>query len=135
MAVYLWLAIVGTLGSWAVLVPTKFSEGKVEDQGPMRDVAVRLGRAGRRGGLDAGRRLIVHVPSGRRADRRELGHDLARDGSVGAASTGGNPSLPMYVTYFAFLFVILRWWRQAEFTREPAAQSVDRWRCACSGRG
>ena len=22
----------------------------------------------------------------------------------------------MYVTYFAFLFVLLRWWRQAEFT-------------------
>ena len=43
MAVYLWLALVGTLGSWAILVPTKFSEGKLEDQGPIRVLLLLLG--------------------------------------------------------------------------------------------
>ena len=33
---YLWLATIGTLGSWAILVPAKFTEGKLEDQVPMR---------------------------------------------------------------------------------------------------
>ena len=33
----------------------------------------------------------------------------------------------MYVTYFAFLFVILRWWRQAEFTR---TQRLSLWSVA-----
>jgi hypothetical protein len=29
----------------------------------------------------------------------------------------GNPSFAAYVTFFAFLFLIVRWWRRAEFTR------------------
>ena len=36
LPLYMWLAIVGTLGSWAILVPAKFAEGKLEDQVPMR---------------------------------------------------------------------------------------------------
>ena len=33
---YIWLAIVGTIGSWAVMIPGKFMEGHIEDQAPMR---------------------------------------------------------------------------------------------------
>jgi hypothetical protein len=29
-----------------------------------------------------------------------------------------NPSLPVYIAYFAFLFLLPRWWRQTEFTRD-----------------
>ena len=43
MAVHLWLALVGTLGSWAILVPAKFAEGKLEDQVPMRITLLLLG--------------------------------------------------------------------------------------------
>ena len=35
-AMYFWLATIGTLGSWAILVPAKLTEGKLEDQVPMR---------------------------------------------------------------------------------------------------
>jgi hypothetical protein len=28
-----------------------------------------------------------------------------------------NPSLAVYVAYFGFLFLLPRWWRQAEYTR------------------
>jgi hypothetical protein len=40
---------------------------------------------------------------------------------------GANPPLAMYVTYFAFLFLLLRWWRQAEFTRN---QRLSLWSVA-----
>jgi hypothetical protein len=30
---------------------------------------------------------------------------------------GANPPAAVYIAYFAFLFLIPRWWRQAEFTR------------------
>src|SRR6201999_2178135 len=43
MATYIWLTIVGTLGSWVVLVPSKFVEGKLEDQVPMRITLMLLG--------------------------------------------------------------------------------------------
>jgi len=33
---YLWMAIVATLGSWAVMIPNKLAEGRVEDQAPLR---------------------------------------------------------------------------------------------------
>ena len=42
-ATYFWLTIVGTLGSWAILVPSKFVEGKLEDQVPMRITLMLLG--------------------------------------------------------------------------------------------
>ena len=32
-------------------------------------------------------------------------------------ASDANPPLAAYVAYFAFLFVLLRWWRQAEYTR------------------
>jgi hypothetical protein len=31
--------------------------------------------------------------------------------------SGANPPVAVYVAYFAFLFLVPRWWRQAEFTR------------------
>ena len=43
MASYLWLAAVGTLGSWAVLIPSKFFEGKLEDHAPIRISLLLLG--------------------------------------------------------------------------------------------
>jgi hypothetical protein len=117
LAVYLWLAVVGTLGSWAILVPTKFSEGKIEDQGPIRMMLLMLG--GLVGGVAwwLANMLIVQVPSVGEpigANWGVLSHEMLK---WNMPHGGANASLAMYVTYFAFLFVILRWWRQAEFTR------------------
>jgi len=117
MAIYLWLALVGTLGSWAVLVPTKFSEGRVEDHGPLRVLMLVLGGGVGVAAWSLAEALIVHVPSSGEpigANWGVISHEmLGWNGPHG----GANPSLAMFVTYFAFLFVVLRWWRQAEFTR------------------
>jgi phosphoglycerate dehydrogenase-like enzyme len=37
------VAVVGTLGAWAIIVPSKFTEGKLEDQVPMRLTLLALG--------------------------------------------------------------------------------------------
>jgi serine/threonine protein kinase len=117
MAAYCWLVIVGTLGSWAILIPSKFAEGKLEDQVPMRITLMLLGAllgivawgvgdalflqmAGWREPIDAGRGLI---------SQEMLGWPRITDGS--------NPPVHVYISYFAFLFVLPRWWRQTEFTR------------------
>ena len=119
MAIYLWLALVGTLGSWAVLVPTKFSEGKVEDHGPLRVLMLVLGGLVGVTAWMLAEALIVHVPSagepiGIAANQALISHKMLGwnlpPGSL-------NPTVAMYVTYFAFLFLIVRWWRQSEFTR------------------
>jgi hypothetical protein len=39
------------------------------------------------------------------------------DMQSGWQSTVVQPTLTAFVAYFAFLFVLLRWWRQAEYTR------------------
>jgi hypothetical protein len=127
MAVYLWLALVGTLGSWAVLVPAKFSEGKLEDQVPIRMLMLALG------GLVGGaawllaEALIVRVPGGCEPLDAKWGLISHEWLAWGGPQNGANPSLAMYVTYFAFMFVILRWWRQAEFTRN---QRLSLWSVA-----
>ena len=64
MAVYLWLALVGTLGSWAIIVPTKFTEGKLEDQGPIRIVLLALGGLVGAAAWFLAEALIVQVPGG-----------------------------------------------------------------------
>jgi hypothetical protein len=117
LAVHLWLALVGTLGSWAILVPAKFAEGKLEDQVPMRMTLLALGAAV---GLVAwwlGNLLLIHVPSwGEPVDVR---HGLVSQEMLrwSRPENGANPSAAVYMTYFAFLFLVPRWWRQGESTR------------------
>jgi len=115
MAVYLWLAIVGTLGSWAILIPTKFTEGTLEDQGPIRILMLALGGVVGAAAWLLANTLFVQVPGSSEPLDAQWG--LVSREWLHWAPQNGNPSLPMFVTYFAFLFMILRWWRQAEFTR------------------
>jgi hypothetical protein len=98
-------------------VPTKFSEGKIEDQGPIRVLLLMLG--GLVGGVAwlLADTLIVQIPAAGEpigANWGLISNEMLR---WNAPQVGTNPSLAMFVTYFAFLFVLLRWWRQAEFTR------------------
>ena len=117
LAVYLWLALVGTLGSWAILVPSKFAEGKVEDQVPMRVTLLLLGGLVGLAAWGLSENLLVHIPSQNELQDSPgiISHELLNWSQPAA---GVNPPLAAYATYFAFLFVIMRWWRQAEYTRE-----------------
>ncbi len=116
-SLYLWLAMAGTLGSWAILIPTKFSEGRIEDQAPMRIVQLILGTLVGVAIWWLGEALLLNVPTG--SDPVEINSSLLTDELLdwNRPEGGSNPSLLIYVTYFASLFLLLRWWRLALFTR------------------
>jgi hypothetical protein len=116
-AMYLWLTTVGTLGSWAILVPAKFTEGKLEDQVPMRVTLLAAGAAVGIAAWALGEALLVTSPGWH--DPIDAGGGLISQEMLEWPRTneGVNPSLAVYVSYFAFLFLLPRWWRQAELTR------------------
>jgi hypothetical protein len=118
LAVYLWLVTIGTLGSWAILVPAKFAEGKLEDQVPMRLSLLLCGAVVGAAAWLLGNTLLLHSPGW--GEPVDVGHGLLSHEMLGWPSTNelANPSLPVYVAYFAFLFLLPRWWRQTEFTRD-----------------
>jgi hypothetical protein len=113
---YLWLAIVGTLGSWAVLVPAKLTEGKLEDQVPMRLTLLLLGAAVGFAAWYLGSALMLTTPTwGEPVDVHQglLSNELLN----WPKSADANIYPIYYIAYFAFLFLVPRWWRQTEFTR------------------
>jgi hypothetical protein len=117
LATYLWLATVGTLGSWAVLVPSKFVEGKLEDHVPLRIALLSLGALVGLAGWFIGDMLLLKSPGW--GEPVDVHHGLLSHELLGwpASSEGANPSPAVYLSYFAFLFLLPRWWRQTECTR------------------
>jgi serine/threonine protein kinase len=116
LATYMWVAIVGTLGSWAILVPTKLVEGKLEDQVPMRITHLSLGAALGLAAWLLGSALLMKSPGW--GEPIDIGQGLVSHEMLGWAETSrGHATVMSYVAYFAFLFLLPRWWRQAEYTR------------------
>lgn len=137
---YLWMAIVGTLGSWAVMIPTKLGEGRVEDQAPLRFGLLFAGALVGMAAAGVGQVLMLEIPVSQQiaVDPWDtLAGEMLRVGSYDSPTAKAFRSgavtvnLSAATAYFAFVFVILRWWRQAEFIR-PDRVSV--WSIvACSG--
>jgi len=125
LELYLWVAIVATLGSWAVMVPTKLGEGRVEDQAPLRFGLLIAGALVGVVACGAADILLLELPVvGELAIQPwdTLADGFLRTHHSGALReayrSGAVPlSLPTATAYFAFLFVTLRWWRQAEYAR------------------
>ena len=118
----LWMAVVGTLGSWAVMLPAKFAEGRVEDQAPMRFIQLITGALVGMAAWGLADLLIPPMPVFRDFSTTPgeaiFSHTFSRLRS-GDFLASNLTHLPMgvFVAYFAFLFVLLKWWRQAEYTR------------------
>jgi len=107
---FAWVALVSIAGAWGVLVPAKFWEG-TDGEPALRRFAM----------------LIVGLLVGAAAWQTQqfftvsLPHEFA---SGPAFWTGASPgsmsasaaSLPLmaYLTYFGFLFLLVRWWRLAD---------------------
>jgi hypothetical protein len=115
MATYLWLTMVGTLGSWAIIVPSKLAEGKLEDQVPMRLTLLLCGALLGAVAWFLASSLFLNLP--------QMDHGIAIDRGLISneflgwpmSEAGNSPAY--YIAYFAFLFLLPRWWRQAEWTR------------------
>jgi serine/threonine protein kinase len=109
---FAWLATVGTVGSWLVLAPGKFWEGKRGDAAVRRFVLMLHGLA-----LGLFAWAMQHV----------LLLNLNFDLPIASATAGqlspnlheanGQPQLLLYLAYFGSLFLLVRWWMQTEPTR------------------
>jgi hypothetical protein len=119
-AMHLWLMTIGTLGSWAVLIPGKFAEAKLEDQVPMRITLLAFGAVVGIVGWLVGDTLFLKSPGWQEpidANWGLVSHEMLR-WTTARPGEGFAPTLAMYMSFFAFLFLVPRWWRQAEYTRE-----------------
>ncbi len=137
---FAWMATVATLGCWAIMVPAKLTEGKIEDQAPLRFMQLLLG-------------AIVGVMAWAIADWLMLPlhqwnsmgiwpNDSLMSNTVGLAKFGPREKfgssadtvqhlpMQMFAAYFAFLFVLVAWWEQTEATRSAR---VNVWTIAWCG--
>jgi len=124
LEVYLWLTIVVTIACWAIMIPAKLLEGRVEDQAPMRSIQFVSGAFVGVAAWALARWMMVPVfawnkmgiPAKQSITGDVLGLNFGRaDGSLAASVT--QMPVQVFAAYFAFLFLLLAWWRQAEISR------------------
>ena len=116
-----WYTVVGTLGAWAVMIPSKFAEGKVEDQAPMRFIMLLMGLMV--GAIAGGLTEVLMVDLPYEASWTENHPVFGQFGSPGNLT-----SLGTCIVYFGSLFVILRWWLQTNWTRHTR---LSLWSVVC----
>ena len=124
-AFWLWMSVTTTLGSWAVISITRFSEGRFEDQVPMRTLMAGGGLLLGTVAFGLGHALMIGVP-----DIQDFGvdpndtmfHELLdvprTSHTAWHAPNMAHVEFVSSVVYFAMLFGLLRWWRLSEITRE-----------------
>ncbi|QDU91181.1 Serine/threonine-protein kinase PrkC [Pirellulimonas nuda] len=122
-AVTLWFAGVATVGSWGVLIVNRLTEGRTEDQTPMRAMMLGVGAVVGVTAFLLSDALLTGVPKWSDAAPR-MGESFVY-GALKIPGPDFDPGsglmaidLTMAVGYFALLFLTLRWWKLAEWTRE-----------------
>ncbi|MBN2578389.1 MAG: serine/threonine protein kinase [Pirellulales bacterium] len=104
-----WLFLAAVAGSWTVLIPAKLWEGTLGDQTLRRFMMMILGLG--LGVLACGlaSHLLVNLPDNPKFHLWQPG--LAARGFFGE---DGRPLWQDYVAAFGTLFLLVRWWRQAD---------------------
>jgi hypothetical protein len=106
---FLWLGIVSTLAAWGVLIPSKFWEG-TDGEPIFRRLTLGLVAAGV--GIVAwflSRELLVSL----RFELSDPHGPWPRPTDVPYFfGTAGDPMIWSFVPYFAFLFLVPKWWKQ-----------------------
>jgi hypothetical protein len=105
---YAWLGLCGSLGAWGVLIPAKFWEGRHGDAVLRRFVLLGIGLIFGLVAFETGPKLLKIVLE----NEVEVPH-VQFDGH-GAYSVEGQPEVMRYLAYFGFLFLLVRWWKQAD---------------------
>jgi hypothetical protein len=114
---YAWLFAVSTLGSWLVMIPAKLYEGRLEDHSPKRFTQLLLGMLLGFAAWGLAESLMLEVPfkPDYNFDSPLVGELMNVDRDTFRRAT--HVPLAMFVGYFGFLLMGLRWWTQAEWTR------------------
>ncbi|HWB12467.1 MAG TPA: serine/threonine-protein kinase [Pirellulales bacterium] len=107
---FAWLLIVSTLGSWLVLIPSKLWEGREGDSTLRRLMLMVLGLGLGAAAWSLKDFLLVSLSSDWKLP------NPVTEGYMGTRlyEVDGSPSLVGHMGYFAFLFLVLRWWKQAD---------------------
>ncbi|MCA9267836.1 MAG: hypothetical protein KDA41_05170, partial [Planctomycetales bacterium] len=103
-----WVALSGIAGAWTVLVVAKVWEGDAGDQVLRRFWMLAIGLALGFFAFAIDATLMLDMNYGELLTARSIPASL---------HTAGDPSLAAYMAFFGGLFVILRWWVQAEALR------------------
>jgi len=122
---YVWVALSVTISVWALMVPAKLLEGKVEDQTPMRFIQLVLGAVVGIAVWGIAEVLMLNLPLSNDmgvTPRETLSSEVfgvMEGNQLWTGFQAESLSVPAQacVAYFAFLFVGLAWWRQAEASR------------------
>jgi hypothetical protein len=116
---FAWLAVVGTAGSWAVLIPSKAWEGTHGEPILRRFVLLLAGLAVGCVAWGAQQFLLVQLPwsANLQAEAIRVNVEPVSYFSQGMFQADGAPLLKGFLAYFGFLFPVLRWWRQADPAR------------------
>jgi hypothetical protein len=113
---YAWLAIVGTFGAWGIMIPAKFWEGRSVETALRRLLIFVIGLVV--GAAAYGVQSLLQVSANFIVlpwDPNSVRGNFARHVLEGPYfSPEGIPSLLACMAYFGFLFLVPRWWLQAD---------------------
>lgn len=117
---FAWLAIAGTIGAWAILIPGKFWEGSPGEPLLRRFTMLLAGLAVGFLSFALGDLLLVQLPG---EVRWEAGGPF-RDFSRNVVDGHGYPLLMTFLAYFGFLYLVPRWWKQTDPLRSNRVSIV-----------
>ena len=107
---FAWLLLVGAIGACAVLVPAKFWEGRRGDAVARRFIMMVVGMCVGAAAFWLSEALLAGLPAA-------AGFPNPPDYRLPTAfydAENGRPMLPAHVALFGTLFLLIRWWRQAD---------------------
>jgi hypothetical protein len=109
---YVWVFLVGMIGSWAILIPSKYWEGMRGEPMLRRFVLMVIGMGVGLAAFGIGDMLMVSLPG--------IEFDPAFNHKLPANfySLDGRPLMLAYIASFGTLFLLMRWWRQPDPLRE-----------------
>ncbi|MCE9545361.1 MAG: hypothetical protein K8T25_07580 [Planctomycetia bacterium] len=107
---FAWLSLVSIAGAWGVLVPAKFWEGTRGEPALRRFTMLVVGLLVGAAAWGVQKSLFVSLPHEFTAQPAFSKVALA----IGTAGSYGPHSLMAFLTYFGFLFLLVRWWRLAD---------------------
>lgn len=105
---YAWLLLVSIIGTWAVMIPSKFWEGTKGDAMVRRFVLMVIGMGLGAIAFLSAEYLEVRLPYDPKFTQP---HSYQLPPSFYSA---GQPLIMAYLACFGTLFVLIRWWRQTD---------------------
>ncbi|MEX2138340.1 MAG: serine/threonine-protein kinase [Pirellulales bacterium] len=106
---FVWLAFSAIAGAWAVLIPGKLFEGREGDPIVRRFVFLVIGLLVGAVSYGFSDLLMVRLPNGVDWDLNRPVRHLEN-----LYDSQGSPLLMAFMTYFGFLYLVPRWWRQTD---------------------